>query len=264
MRMKGISTNMYGWFERWKADGREATWESLYAACAEAGLDAVETDATPEKLAILRTHGLAVSGTYVGVPLHEAYAEVEAAVLPFAQRLAAAGGTDLLVNADPYGGWTAPLPKSDDLLRRQGDNLSRLAAKASELGLRLCMHNHAADRPGAIADLRSVVEFSDDAVGLCVDIGWAHVAGCDPIEWVRTYPARVFAVHLRNQRGRTPTEDLLEGEIDVAAFLAALNEAGYEGWLSLELWHPPETKAVRSMVEASARSAAYIRRLIET
>ncbi|HZG75413.1 MAG TPA: hypothetical protein VEZ72_06100, partial [Paenibacillus sp.] len=82
LRSRGISSNMYGWVERWKADGMEPTWESLYAACAEAGLDAVETDATPEKLALARAAGLAVSASYVGAELHGEYGALEAEVLP--------------------------------------------------------------------------------------------------------------------------------------------------------------------------------------
>jgi len=259
LRSRGISSNMYGWVERWKADGKEPTWESLYAACAEAGLDAVETDATPEKLALARAAGLAVSASYVGAELHGEYGALEAEVLPFAERLAAAGGSELIVNADPYGGWKQPLPRPESVLQRQGDNLSRLAERALALGLRLSMHNHAADHERALADLRMVVQYASSSVGLCVDTGWAHVAGCDPIEWVRQYPERIYAIHLRNQRGRTPTEDLLEGDLDLAAFLRALDAADYDGWLTMELWHPPETKPVRTMTEDVARSCAWLR-----
>lgn len=263
MNIKGISTNMYGWTERWKADGRDPEdWRSMYESIAEAGIDAVEADVTPEKLALIRANGLKVSGSYVGLELHGEYANVESAVLPAAERLAAAGGVDLIVNADPYGGWKRPLPKSDELLRRQGGNLSRLAGRVGEFGLRLSLHNHAADKDGALADLRSVVEYADVSVGLCVDIGWAHVAGCNPTEWAKRYPERMFSVHLRNQRGRVPSEDLLEGDVDIPAFLDALDEAGYEGWLAMELWHPPETGAVRSMAEDAARSADWLRRLV--
>ncbi len=261
MKVRGISSNMYGWVERWKSDGKEPTWESLYAACAEAGLDAVETDATADKLALVRAAGLAVSASYVGVALHGPYEALEAEALPFAERLAAAGGSDFIVNADPYGGWTSPLPRPESLIQAQGENLSRLAERAKALGLRLSLHNHAAEREQALADLRMVVRYADASVGLCVDTGWAHVAGCDPTEWVTRYPERIYAIHLRNQRGRTPAEDLLEGEIDLAAFVRALDAANYDGWLAMELWHPPETRPVRTMIEDVARSAAWLREM---
>lgn len=263
MNLRGFSSNMYGWVERWKADGKEPEWSDLYRACAEAGLDAVETDATPEKLALVRSYGLAVSASYIGLLLHGDYESLEAEVLPYAERLAAAGGTDLLVNADPYGGWKQPLPKPEELVRRQGDNLSRLAGKLHPYRLQLSLHNHAADKHNAEADLRSVVQYADAAVGLCVDTGWAHVSGCDPVAWVRQYPERVKAFHLRNQRGRVPAEDVTEGDIDMKAVLLAASEAGYDGWLALELWHPPETRPVRTMTEDVQRSIAYLRSLTD-
>ncbi|WP_274650811.1 sugar phosphate isomerase/epimerase family protein [Paenibacillus humicola] len=262
MNVRGYSSNLYGWTERWKADGRAEDDKEIFRACAEAGLDAVEIDADPGRLGLLREFGLSVSAAYIGLQLHEAYDPLEAAVLPVAERLAAAGGTDLLVNADPYGGWKQPLPKPEDLVKRQGESLSRLAEQTARMGLRLCLHNHAADRHNAEADLRSVVRYAEPAVGLCVDTGWAHVAGCDPVDWVRTYPERIRAVHLRNQRGTVPAEDLTEGEIDLRAFAGALGAADYSGWMALELWHPQETKPLRSMEEDVRRSIAYLKSLI--
>jgi sugar phosphate isomerase/epimerase len=196
--------------------------------------------------------------------MHEEYEtlDVEQTVLPFADRLAEAGGTDLLLNADPYGGWKERLPKPEELAKRQGDNLTRIAELVAPLGLKLSLHNHAADRHNAEMDLRSVVEFAAPFVGLCIDAGWAHVAGCDPVEWVRRWPERIAAFHLRNQRGRVPAEDLLEGDIDFAALLQAAADADYRGWLALELWHPAETAPVRSMTEDVQRSIAYLQTLL--
>lgn len=259
MNIRGYSSNLYGWTERWNADGKAVEWKEIFQACADSGLDAVEIDADPERLRLLRDYGLAVSASYIGLQLHDTYEPLEAALLPYAERLAAAGGADLLVNADPYGGWKQPLPKPEDLVKRQGENLSRLAEQASRLGLQLSLHNHAADRHNAEADLRSVIDFADPSVGLCVDTGWAHVAGCDPIDWIRRYPERIKACHLRNQRGSTPTEDLTEGDIDFLALTGALTEIGYEGWLALELWHPPTTNAVRSMEDDVRRSIDYLK-----
>ncbi|SFI85808.1 Xylose isomerase-like TIM barrel [Paenibacillus sp. UNC496MF] len=263
MKIIGYSSNLYGWSERWKSDGKAVDWRAIFRACADAGLDAVEIDADAGQLALLREFGLAVSASYVGLQLHGDYDAVEAGALPVAERLAAAGGKDLLVNADPYGGWKQALPKPEDLVKRQGDNLSRLAARAeADFGLRLSLHNHAADRHNAEADLRSVVECADAAVGLCVDTGWAHVAGCDPVGWVRRYPERIAAFHLRNQRGRVPAEDLTEGDIDFRALADAMADANYEGWLALELWHPRETMPARSMEEDVRRSLAMLRGLV--
>ncbi|PFP29555.1 hypothetical protein COJ96_10455 [Bacillus sp. AFS073361] len=113
MNIRGFSSNMYGWAERWKRDGKTPEWDELFRACAEAGLDAVEIDADTEKLKLARSYGLAVSASYIGLPLHVPFntLDVERSVLPIAERLAAAEGSDLLLNADPIN-WKNVIAKS--------------------------------------------------------------------------------------------------------------------------------------------------------
>lgn len=260
MTPRGVATALYGWMERYRRDGVQWDWRALYGACAEAGVDAVETDPQPEKLAILRDLGLAVSASYIGLPLTLPYErlEVERTVLPVAERLAAAGGRDLILNADQVD-WSAPVATTAEDARRQGDSLSRIAELVAPLGLAVALHNHASERASAQHDLDSVVLHADPSVGLCVDIAWAAVAGHDPLDWLRRWPNRIRCLHLRNQRGAVPTEDLLEGELDIAALLAALPD--YSGWLTLELWHPETMVPERSMTEDTRRSADWLRRL---
>ncbi|MHB1235339.1 MAG: sugar phosphate isomerase/epimerase family protein, partial [Microbacteriaceae bacterium] len=129
-----------------------------------------------------------------------------------------------------------------------------------DLGLVVSLHNHAADFANAQADLDSVILFADAAVGLCVDTGWAQVAGHDPVAWVREHSARVHCFHLRNQNGPVPTEDLLEGEIRMEELLAAAPD--YSGWLTLELWHPDSMQPERSLKEDTRRSTEYLRGLL--
>jgi sugar phosphate isomerase/epimerase len=254
---------MYGWIERWKMDGKQPEWKELFHACAEAGLDAVEIDADSEKLQLANFYGLKVSASYIGLPLHDPFQslDIDNVVLPLAERLARAEGSDLLVNADPIS-WKNPIPKTEDQFKRQGENISRLAELVSPMGLKICLHNHASDYHNATGDLQSVIKYAEPQVGLCVDTGWAYVAGCDPAQWVRAYPDRVFAFHLRNQNGDIPTEDLLEGEIDLKALLSCPEISGYNGWMALELWHPQQTKPVRSMTEDVQRSLNFLKRLL--
>jgi inosose dehydratase len=264
LKIRGFSTNMYGWVERWKKDGKTPDWGEIFYACALAGLDAVEIDPTEEKLRLARENGLSVSASYVGIPLHLPFEtlEIERTVLPFAERLAATEATDLLINADPLN-WKNPDVKSEADFKMQGENLSRIAELVLPMGLKVCMHNHAADNHNALGDLRSVTKYADEQVGLCVDSGWAYVAECDPIEWVRTYPNRVFALHLRNQKGKVPTEDLLEGEIDMESLLDNEVLGDYNGWIGLELWHPEATNPTRTMTEDVQRSIDYLKRILQ-
>lgn len=247
--------------ERFRRDGVTWDWPMLYGACAEAGLDAVETDPQPEKLAVARSFGLAVSASYIGLPLHLPFAQldVERAVRPVAERLADAGGRHLILNADWPGGYSSPPVKTDKQAKQQGENLSRIAGLVNELGLRVSMHNHADKRQRAEMDLKSVVSYADPLVGLCLDTGWAYVAGCDPVQWMRDHPERIRSFHLRNHRGTVPTEDLLDGDVDIPGLLQAAAAAGYEGWLTLELWHPETMQPDRPMVEDTRRSIDYLR-----
>lgn len=245
-------------------EGKEPSWEHIFSECAASGLDALEIDAVPEQLAAAKALGLAVSGTYVGLMLHEPFEalDIESSVLPAARRLAEAGGADLVINADPKGGWGDPQPKTEDEFKRQGDNLTRIGDAVRPLGLKASMHNHAADRHNAEGDLRSVIEYASPEIGLCVDTGWAHVAGCDPVKWIRSYPERIAAFHLRNQIGSIPTEDVLEGEIDMSDLIAALAEIRYKGWLTFELWHREDNHPQRTMTEDTRRSIDGLKRLI--
>lgn len=260
MKVLGFSTSLYGWMERSQRDGVGWDWQRLYGACAEAGLDAVETDPEPEKLAVARSFGLGVSASYIGLPLDLPFAqlEVERSVLPVAERLADAGGRQLILNADWSGGSSRPA-KTQEQAKQQGENLSRVAQLVDGLGLTVSMHNHADEPHRAQMDLISVVRYADPVVGLCIDTGWAHVAGCDPVEWVRDHPQRVRTFHLRNQRGAVPTEDLLDGDVDIAGVLQTAASADYQGWLTLELWHPDTMAPARTMVEDVRRSIDYLR-----
>jgi len=263
MRPAGVATALYGWMERFARDGIDWDWDSLYGACARSGVGAVETDPTLAKRAVLDRLGLRVSASYIGMPLTPRFAdlEVQDRVMPVAQRLAAAGGRVLVLNADARGGGPAE-PKTPSEVARQGENLSRIADLVAPLGLRIALHNHADHYDEAAQDLESVIVHSDDAVGLCIDTAWAMAAGHDPVDWAREHSARVLAVHLRDQSGKVPTDALGEGELDLAGLLEALD--GYEGWLTLELWHPDTMTPRMGMVEAVRASATLLREAIGT
>lgn len=266
MNISGYSSNLYGWEERYKADGRDSSLDAILRDCAEAGLDAVEVAPRHDAVALTRAYGLRIAAMYVGLPLHEPFESlrIDETVLTPARRLSEAGGTDLLLNANPKGEWANPQQKTEEELKRQGDNMTRIARLMSPLGLKVCMHNHAAAYTRAEGDLRSVIDYADPIVGLCVDTGWAHTAGHDPLEWMLQYPDRITALHLRNQFGSTPAEDLLEGDIDMSRLIGILQKIGYSGWIGMELWHPPKTNPQRSMLEDVQRSVQYLKNLVDS
>jgi len=260
--MKGFATNQWPWHSEHGRPGSDKTLDTFIAEAAAAGYDAVEclTDGLAE---ITRDAGLRVCGAYVGGPLHLPWdtLDVETVLMAPARQLADLGGDYLAVNTDPKGSWGDRERKTEDELKTQGENLSRLAERVKPLGLRVVMHNHANTSPLHLDDLKSVTDYSAAEVGVCLDTGWALTSEDDPVERARALGPRLGGLHLRNQRGDVPTEWLGEGDIDVPAFIAALKEVGYSGWLTTELWHRQDTAVSRPLVEDQRMTVELMREL---
>ncbi len=78
-------------------------------------------------------------------------------------------------------------------------------------------------------------------VGNVVNTGW-------PEHWIRTLGPRIFQIHvkeysrkIRDTNGPSAgfNVDLLEGDSDWPAVMAALDTTGYKGWMIAEQWRPP-------------------------
>ena len=264
MNVLGFSSNLYGWQEQYWAAGKEVSLHEIFAKCVEAGLDAIEVDPTEEVMALANEFGLKISGGYMGLPFHEPNINIDETVMPMARRLAAVGAKELIINADPKGGWgDDSQPKTEEEFKRQGAYFSEIAAKVKALGLRVSMHNHAAEPHNADGDLRSVFEYATPDVGLCLDTGWAHVAGQDCVELIKTYRDRIYSLHLRNQQGPVPTEEISLGEIKMAEVVEALKDIHYEGWFTFELLHTAEVSAKQTLTAATASSIDFLKKEVK-
>lgn len=88
-----------------------------------------------------------------------------------------------------------------------------------------------------IEDLHALIDALDRPnVGICLDVGHAHVQGYDMAEAVRQCGERLIATHIQDNDGTrdahlAPTR----GSIDWAAGIAALREIGYGGHFNLEI-----------------------------
>lgn len=260
--MKGTATGLYGWTSEPGRPPEKKTLEVMLAEVAQAGYDGVEHEAEGVG-ELAQRYGLKVIGGYVGAPLHLPWEEVdsEGQVMATARRLAALGAEYLNVNCNPKGSWSDRQRKSEDELKLQGENLTRLAEAIAPLGLELVMHNHADRNDLHLDDLRAVTEFAGDQVGVCLDTGWCLTSGDDPVARIRELGPRLRALHLRNQFGDRPTQWLGEGDIDMAKCLAALKQIGYQGWLTTEIYYRADTHLTRSLVENQRRSVALLREL---
>lgn len=257
------ATNSFSWHPQYNKVQGEVTPERIVAEAAQAGAEGLEID--PERVSadLLARYGIALSGSSTGGDLFGPWTPADAAGIVATARAAAELGADyIFFTCAPKGGWGQSQEATDEELRRVGSHLNHLGQQVRAVGVRFALHNHAASPVGLEAELRLIREFTDPAwVDLYLDIGWAATAGGDPVTLIQEFGPRLGGFHFRNQRGAVPTQTLAEGDLDLAAILAAIHAVGYSGWGSLELWHRQDTEVTRSMLECQRESLAYLREL---
>jgi sugar phosphate isomerase/epimerase len=114
-------------------------------------------------------------------------------------------------------------------------SVEELVKAAEPLGVRLAVEVI----PNEISRAGSLVHFVeeelDGLVGICLDFGHAHIDG-DVVEAVETVSEHVIATHLHDNRGRADEHLMpMDGTIDWAGALTAVQKIGYEGPLMFEV-----------------------------
>jgi inosose dehydratase len=102
----------------------------------------------------------------------------------------------------------------------------------------------------SMAEVQHVLDGS--TVPLCLDTGHLLIGGTDPVELARAHPGRVAHTHLKDVdgswAGKVRAGDasytsavaagmyrpLGQGDVDIAAIVATLEAAGYDGWYVME------------------------------
>lgn len=132
------------------------------------------------------------------------------------------------------GGAKRSTGTSDEDYSRLAGALDRVAAIAEEHGLRASYHPHLSTIVETPEQLERVM--SRSRIDFCPDTAHLAAAGGDPAELVRRYADRISYVHVKDLTAKPLAFlPLGEGELDLAAVLAALAEAGYDGWITVEL-----------------------------
>lgn len=200
---------------------------------------------------LLAARGMTAVGGFVPVVLHDPATdplpEVRTALAGFT---AAGAGTLVLAAATGQDGYDAR-PELDALgWKTLLANLDRVAALAAAAGITAALHPHVGTMVETSDDVDRVLEGS--WTGLCLDTGHLLVGGTDPVALARRAAGRVVHVHLKDvneeaaaavrEGGVTYTEavpagmyrPLGQGDIDVAALIGTLEDAGYQGWYVME------------------------------
>jgi inosose dehydratase len=235
-------------------------WSRVLDGVRDAGYGGLELGPIgylPEDPARLReevgARGLEVVGGFVFEPLHDATQRERIVGLAgrVAALVAAVGGRSLIVidlvvpERAATAGRSERAPRLDACGRRAlEDVLASIGRIADAAGLVAAVHPHAGSYVEFADEIRAVAELAP----LCVDTGHAAYAGLDAGGLLREYGSRVALVHLKDADARVLAAELGfwdavaagvfcpagRGVVDFAAVGAALRDAGYDGWATVE------------------------------
>lgn len=262
-----LGSQFYIWtqqFNREKKPLAEGIPEA-FAATRRAGFKRIElvswifTRELREKtIAAAKEHGLDVPIVYSGARLYDPAAadKAIAQVLELAEVVKPLGTRMIDVNPDPKG-----QRKTNDELRVQADNITRLDKGLADRGFRLILHHHNPEMAENAREWRHIL--ANTKTALCVDTHWVYRGGQDPLALLKEAGPRVAALHLRNSRSGIWTEDLGDGDVDYRAIAAYLRKAGFAGDLVVELAYEQGTKITRTLEEDLRVSREYTEKVFE-
>ena len=240
-----------GWGHQLDAGRVLAEMRALGLTATEFGPDGFLPAEPAARAQLLGEHGLQAVGGFLPVVLHDPDVDPLPAVDLFVDACLATGADVMVLaavtGADGYdarpelddAGWSTLLARAD-----------AIAAVTAAHGIVTALHPH----------VGTMVETSDDVervltgarVGLCLDTGHLLAGGTDPVALACEHADRVVHVHLKDldagvaQQVRSGDLAYIDavprglftalgrGDIDVAALVRALVDAGYDGWFVLE------------------------------
>lgn len=120
--------------------------------------------------------------------------------------------------------------------------IPRVRAWSREFGLRVGIHCHGGYQFGGQPDvLNYLLDLGGPEIGLCIDTAWAMQIGPrpgNPVEWARRYAGRVTGVHFKDfvfeRNGQWRDVIIGSGNLDLPAFVAALEDGGFDGMAVIE------------------------------
>lgn len=152
---------------------------------------------------------------------------------------------------------SGPLTWQDRRLDNFAATADFLNAKGAQLGaegIRLHYHNHdfefAPTAEGETPFERLMSSLDPAAVNFCLDLGWAHRGGQEPVALLQRVGNRCTYLHLRDFAGEQSVA-LGEGELDVPDIMASLPSHPQLEWLVVE-HGPREAMSAYEVVQSSS------------
>ena len=140
--------------------------------------------------------------------------------------------------------------------------LSALTGKLATKGMRIGYHNHAEEFAGAVGKTPwdVIATNTPKATILQQDVGWATVAGKDPVAYVKKYPGRTLSTHFKAKfaPGTTGTPIIGQDKTDWAALTRAARSVGGTHWIVVEQEEYPNGMGQLESVAASLKGLQAI------
>jgi inosose dehydratase len=181
---------------------------------------------------LLRETGLTLVSVYTGANfIYQDILPDELSRVTRAAELAALFGAEQLVVG---GGARRAAGTSEEDYDRLGAALDTVVDIAEQHGLVASYHPHLTTIVESPAELDKIMTRS--RIGFCPDTAHLAAGGGDPAGLIRRYPDRIRHVHLKDYRSDPfAFLPLGQGVLDFPDILAAVREAGYDGWVLVEL-----------------------------
>lgn len=136
---------------------------------------------------------------------------------------------------------------------------------AREYGIKVGIHCHGGYMFGGAPDiLDHLVALGAPEVGICIDTAWCMQIGPrlgNPVEWAKRYAGHITGVHFKDfvfeRNGQWKDIVVGQGNLDLPAFVAALNENGFDGMSVIEYEADPQNP-VPALTECVAHMRAQI------
>ena len=204
-------------------------------------------DRPDELRRLLDDAGLSLVAVYSGANfVYRDILEDELWRIEKAATLAAAfGATNLVVG----GGAKRSAGTSDKDYDRLAEGLDRVAEIAERAGLQPSYHPHLTTIVEGPEQIDRILSLS--RIGFCPDTGHLAAGGGDPVDLIRRHIDRVTHVHLKDFTADPfGFHPLGRGGVDIPGVVRVLRDAGYDGWVTVELDEydgPPAAAARESL-----------------
>lgn len=292
MRLK-LGQCPVSWGVEEAGDARNTSWRAYLEESASAGYHGVElgpvgylpTDAGQLRTALV-DRGLELSAGYVMEPLADR--EQRAAILDVTAKtagmLVAQGAQHLVLIDDMHPGRSTVAGKSTAAVRLADEAFARLVATAHDVarmarddfGLSVAFHPHV----GTYVEFSDEIERFFDAadpelIGVCIDTGHSVYAGVDPVDLFVRYRERVRYMHLKDVDPTVHAQALESGlgfddavaqgifcpigtgMVDYGRLFAAMDAAGFAGWVAVEQDRPPAQSLPSGRSASDDASASF-------